>query len=173
MKDLGEAVYILGMKIYRDRSKRLLELSQSMHIDTILKWFSMKNFKRRFLPLRHDINLFKTICPTTSEEVQRMSRISYALAIESFIYAMLCTRPDIALTVSITSRYQANSDEEYWIAVKNILKYLRKIKDLLSIFGGGSELKAKGYTDLDFMTDVDDRKIISRCILLCNSDAVS
>ena len=28
MKDLGEAVYILGIKIYRDRSKRLIGLSQ-------------------------------------------------------------------------------------------------------------------------------------------------
>ena len=27
MKDLGEAAYILGIKIYRDRSKRLIALS--------------------------------------------------------------------------------------------------------------------------------------------------
>jgi hypothetical protein len=27
MKDLGEAAYVLGIKIYRDRSRRLLELS--------------------------------------------------------------------------------------------------------------------------------------------------
>jgi hypothetical protein len=27
MKDLSEAVYILGIKIYRDRSRRLLSLS--------------------------------------------------------------------------------------------------------------------------------------------------
>ena len=33
MKDLGEAAYILGMKIYRDGSKWLLGLSQTMYID--------------------------------------------------------------------------------------------------------------------------------------------
>ena len=30
MKDLGEPAYILGIKIYRDRSRRLIALSQSM-----------------------------------------------------------------------------------------------------------------------------------------------
>ncbi|KAJ9557116.1 LOW QUALITY PROTEIN: hypothetical protein OSB04_011730 [Centaurea solstitialis] len=35
MKDLGEAAYILGIKIYRNRSKRLIGLSQSTYID---KW---------------------------------------------------------------------------------------------------------------------------------------
>ena len=37
MKDLGEAFYIFGMKIYRDRSKRVLRLFQSIYIDTVLK----------------------------------------------------------------------------------------------------------------------------------------
>ena len=37
MKDLGDAVYILGIKIYRDRSRRLLGLSQSTYIDKVLK----------------------------------------------------------------------------------------------------------------------------------------
>ena len=40
MKDLGEASYILGIRIYRDRSRGLLGLSQSTYIDKLLKWFS-------------------------------------------------------------------------------------------------------------------------------------
>ena len=36
-KDLGEATYILGIKIYRDRSKRLIGLSQYTYIDKVLK----------------------------------------------------------------------------------------------------------------------------------------
>ena len=46
MKDLGEASYILEMKIYRDRSKKMLGLSQFMYIDTVLKRFSMENSKK-------------------------------------------------------------------------------------------------------------------------------
>lgn len=89
------------------------------------------------------------------------------------MYAMLCTRPDIALAVSITSRYQSNPGEEHWTAVKNILKYLRRTKDLFLIFGGASELKVEGYTDSDFMTDIDDRKSTSGYVFLCNSGTVN
>ena len=61
MKDLGEASYILGMRIYRDRSKRLLGLSQSTYIDTMLKRFSMENSKKSYLPIDHKISLSKEI----------------------------------------------------------------------------------------------------------------
>ena len=43
MKDLGEAAYILGIKIYRDRSRALIGLSQSTYINKVLKRFSMQN----------------------------------------------------------------------------------------------------------------------------------
>ena len=33
MKDLGEASYVLGIKIYRDRKNKLLALSQASYID--------------------------------------------------------------------------------------------------------------------------------------------
>ena len=59
MKDLGEASYILGIRIYRDRSKRLLGLSQSTYIDTMLKRFSMENFKKGYLLIGHRIFLSK------------------------------------------------------------------------------------------------------------------
>jgi hypothetical protein len=51
MKDLGEATYILGIKIYRDRSKRLIGLSQDTYIDKVLKWFNMEQSKKGFLPV--------------------------------------------------------------------------------------------------------------------------
>ena len=48
MKDLGEAAYILGIKIHRDRSKRLIGLSQSTHLDKILKEFKMDQSNKDF-----------------------------------------------------------------------------------------------------------------------------
>ncbi|GKC83421.1 retrotransposon protein, putative, ty1-copia subclass [Tanacetum coccineum] len=51
MKDLGEATYILGIKIIRDRSKRLITLSQIDYLEKILKKFRMKNSKKGYTPM--------------------------------------------------------------------------------------------------------------------------
>jgi hypothetical protein len=59
MKDLGEASYILDIKIYRDRSKMLIGLTQDAYIDKVLNRFNMQDSKKGFLPMSHDITLSK------------------------------------------------------------------------------------------------------------------
>ncbi|KAK8619616.1 hypothetical protein V6N13_135898 [Hibiscus sabdariffa] len=172
MKDLGEAAYILGVKVYRDRSRRLLGLSQSTYIDKVLKRFSMEKSKRGFLPMRHGISLSKEMCPSTPQERERMSQIPYASAIGSIMYAMICTRPDLSYALSI-SRYQANPGEGHWTAVKNILKYLRRTKDVFLVYGGEEELRIKGYTDASFQIDKDDSRSQSGFVFCLNGGAVS
>jgi hypothetical protein len=118
MKDLGEAAYILGIKIYRDRSKMLIGLSQDTYIDKVLKRFNMEEAKKGFFPMSHGIHLSKTQCPSTTDERECMSRIPYASAIGSIMYAMICTHPDISYAHSVTSRYQSNPGEGHWTVVK-------------------------------------------------------
>ncbi|KAK8665472.1 hypothetical protein V6N13_005639 [Hibiscus sabdariffa] len=160
MKDLGEAAYILGVKIYRDRSRRLLGLSQSTYIDKVLKRFNMEASKKGFLPMTHGISLSKEMCPSTSQERERMSQIPYAPAIGSIMYAM-------------TSRYQANPGEGHWVAVKNILKYLRRTKYVFLVYGGEEQLIIKGYTDASFQIDKDDSRSQSGFVFRLNGGAVS
>ncbi|KAK8492465.1 hypothetical protein V6N11_034876 [Hibiscus sabdariffa] len=69
-----------------------------------------------------------------------MSQIPYASAIGSIMYAMICTRPDLSYALSMTSRYQANPGEGHWKTVKNILKYLRRTKDVFLVYAGEEEL---------------------------------
>ena len=59
-----------------------------------------------------------------SDEQERMSRVPYASAIGSIMYAMICTRLDVSYALSVMSRYQSNLGDAHWVAVKNILKYL-------------------------------------------------
>ena len=75
MKDLGKAAYILGIKIYRDRSRRLIGLSQSTYLDKILKKFKMDQAKKGFLPVLQGVKLSKTQCPTTAEDRENMKDV--------------------------------------------------------------------------------------------------
>ncbi|GJY19713.1 putative RNA-directed DNA polymerase [Tanacetum coccineum] len=83
IKYLGDATYILGIKIYRDRSKRLIGVSQ----DT------------------------KDLCLKTNVELDIMSRVPYASAVGSIMYAMTCTRSDVSFALSMVSRHQQNPGE--------------------------------------------------------------
>ena len=167
MKDMGEASYILGMKIYRDRSSRMLGLSQSAYIDRVLKRFEMEESKKGFLPIGHGITLSKSMCPKTKDERVKMSKTPYASAIGSIMYVMICTRPDVAYALSACSRYQANPGLAHWSSVKTILKYLRRTKELFLIYGRG-ELEVEGFTDSSFQSDKDDSKSVSGYVFLLN-----
>ena len=173
MKDMGDAAYILGIKIYRDRSRRLIGLSQSTYIDKILEKFKMQDSKKGFVPMQHGMVLSKDQCPSSSKELENMKRTPYASAVGSIMYAMICTRPDVSYALSMTSRYQANYGEAHWIAVKNILKYLRRTKDMFLVYGGEKELCVKGYSDASFQTDRDDSCSQSGFVFLLNGGAVT
>ena len=78
-----------------------------------------------------------------------MNKISYASTVGSLMYTMLCTRLDICYVVGLVSQYQSNTGEEHWIAVKHILKYLRKTRDYMLVYSSGS-LKTIGCIDSNF-----------------------
>ncbi|KAL0367392.1 UNVERIFIED_CONTAM: Retrovirus-related Pol polyprotein from transposon RE1 [Sesamum radiatum] len=88
MKDMGEASYILGIKIYRDRSRRMLGLTQSSYIVKVLKRFRMEQSKRGVLPMRHKTKLSKKQSPKTDEELKRMLDIPYASAVGGIQYVV-------------------------------------------------------------------------------------
>jgi len=113
MKDLREAAYILGIKIYRDRSKRLIGLSQDTYIDKVLKWFNMEQSKRGFLPMSHGMRFSDKQCPSSDEECKHMSKVPYASVIGSIMYAMICTHPDVSYAISVASRCQNNPRESH------------------------------------------------------------
>ncbi|XP_057543800.1 secreted RxLR effector protein 161-like [Amaranthus tricolor] len=133
----------------------------------------MENSKRGFIPMQHGIKLCKTMCPSSSEDFKRMNNVPYASAIGSIMYAMICTRPDVAFALSMCSRYQSNPGDAHWIATKNILKYLRRTKDNFLVYGGANELFVTGYTDASFQTDKDDFRSQSGFIFCLNGGAVS
>ncbi|XP_071688741.1 secreted RxLR effector protein 161-like [Rutidosis leptorrhynchoides] len=60
------------------------------------------------------------------------------------------------------------------MAVKNILKYLRRTKDMFLIYGGVEEdLTVKCYTYASFQTDRDDSRSQSGYVFILNGGAIT
>ena len=55
--------------------------------------------------------------PKTEEERDHMSKVPYALAIGSLMYAMVCTRPDIAHVVGVVSIFMSKPGKQHWEVV--------------------------------------------------------
>ena len=133
----------------------------------------MDQSKKGFLPVLHGVKLSQTQCPTTAEDRERIKVIPYASAIGSIMTALLCTKPDVCLAISLAGRYQSNPGVDHWTAVKNILKYLKRTKDMYLVYGGDKELVVNGYVDASFDTDPDDSKSQTGYVFILNGGAVS
>ncbi|CAM8980353.1 unnamed protein product [Rhodiola kirilowii] len=128
MKDLGAAKQILGMTIIRNGAE--LKLSQKEYVEKVLNRFNMNNAKPVSTPLASHFKLPKDFSPSTEEDEKHMANIPYASAIGSLMYAMVCTRSDIAQVVGVVSRYMNNPGKQHWEAVKWIFRYLRGTTDV-------------------------------------------
>ncbi|MCO5597506.1 hypothetical protein L7F22_051584 [Adiantum nelumboides] len=88
------------------------------------------------------------------------------------MYAIICTRPDIAFAVGVVSRYMSNPSKKHWEAVKGLMRYLNGTKGLGVRFGG-EDACVLGYTDSDYAGDMDKRRSTSGYVFLFNGGAVS
>ena len=94
------------MRIIRDKANGTLKLSQSEYVKKVLSRFNMNEAKPVSTPLGSYFKLSKEQLPKTEEERDHMSKVPYASAIGSLMYAMVCTRPDIAHAVGVVSRFR-------------------------------------------------------------------
>jgi hypothetical protein len=108
MKDMGEANYVLGVKIIRDRATKLLGLTQETYIKKTLERYHMQDSKPMDTNVDKSLSLSLNICPKTLEEKEKMFKVLYTSVINSLIYAMMCTRLDICYVIGLVSRYQSN-----------------------------------------------------------------
>ncbi|KAJ9542762.1 hypothetical protein OSB04_029268 [Centaurea solstitialis] len=172
MKDLGAAKKILGMEIVRDRKARKLYLSQEGYVQKVLRRFGMSEAKPVNTPFAPHFKLSSALSPSTQADVAYMARVPYSSAVGSLMYAMICTRPDLAYAVSMVSRYMANPGKEHWKAVQWILRYLKGTADLCLHFGRNSS-GVLGYVDSDYGKDVDNRRSITGYVFTLDGCAIS
>ena len=172
MKDLGSANKILVMQIYRDRINRKIWLSQKNYLKKILRLFNMQDCKSISTPLPVNFKLSSSMSPSSEEERMKMSRVPYASAVGSLMFAMICTRPDIAQAVGVVSRYMANPGKEHWNAVKRVLRYIQGTSNVTLCYGG-SDFVVSGYADSNYAGDRDNSKSTTGYVFALAGGAVS
>nr|GEW09001.1 hypothetical protein [Tanacetum cinerariifolium] len=102
-------------KIKKDRLKRLIRLGQNAYMDKILKRYKMDNSKRGHIPMQERLELNKTHGASTPKELKRMQNVPYASVVGSIMYAVRCTRPDVAFVQNMTSPASEAGMEAIWI----------------------------------------------------------
>ena len=119
------------------------------------------------------VKLSQTQCLTTAEDRENESH-SVCLSHRFYhVCKILCTRPDVCLAISLGGRYQSNPGVDHWTAVKNILKYLKRAKDMFLVYGGEKELIVNGYVDARFDTDPGNSMSQTGYVFILNGGAVS
>jgi hypothetical protein len=110
--------------------------------------------------------------PSNEVERMEMSRVPYASAVGSLMFAMICTRPNIAQAMETASRYMTNPDREHWNTIKRILRYIKGTSDAVLCYGG-LEFTIRGYVDSDFTGDLEKRKSTTGYVFIIAGGAVS
>lgn len=173
MKDMGEASYVIGIEIIRDRSQGLLSLSQKGYINKVLKRYGMDKCSIGKAPIQKGDQFSKMQCPKNELERKEMERIPYASVVGSLNYVQTCTRPDISFAVGMLGRYQSNPGMDHWKAAKKVLRYLQGTKEYMLTYRRSDNIEIIGYSDSDYAGCVDSRKSTFGYLFLLAGGAVS
>ena len=76
---MGEAFYILGVKIHSDRSHKQVTLLQEHYIKNILEWFNMQYCNPIDTPFARSENLSKEMSPKTPKEKRKITYVPYSM----------------------------------------------------------------------------------------------
>lgn len=184
MEDLGNATWVLGMKITRDRKMKTLVISSEVHVVKMLHKFGMQDCHAALTPVstsKKDLISIKD-CPPTIEKDQKDARMLYNSMVGSLNYIANTSRPDISYAASLVSRYMQNPGPKHITACKRIMRYLQGTshigmtydgRDDSGAADGGVQIQMDGFCDADWDSDTDDRKSTTGYIIKVNGCTVS
>ena len=166
MSDLGLLSYYLGIEVRQGTEG--ITLSQSAYAKKILESTGMLNCNTAATSMEARLKLSKRL----EDEVVRPT--AYRSIIGSLRY-LVNTRPDLAYSVGVVSRFMEAPSQAHWGAVKQILRYLKGTVDYGCKYDRDTELKLflLGYSDSDFGGDIDYRKSTSRVVYFLRNNLVT
>ena len=169
MIDLRSCVYYLGITVTRDRANRIIRLKQAAYVKRVLREHNMWEIKPIFTLIETSVKL---VSAEEGFQAEQKHRTRYQSAVESLIYAMLKTRPDLVFAVSIINRYAYNLTPKHWETIKRIFSYLKSIVHMQLIFQDTLS-NLIDYTDSDWAENIATRRSTSGYVFNVESAAIS
>jgi hypothetical protein len=152
-KDLGPVRTILGITVTRDRATRTLWLTQTAHVDKLVKAHSVELGERIVkTPCDPKLSLF----PDPSDvELDSKQKTQYQKLVGMFLYLSLVTRPDIAYAAREAGRFSHCPTTKHWDAAMWLLRYLKGTRTLSLQYGGDIWKKHNDITNSDLVAYAD------------------
>jgi hypothetical protein len=171
--DSGDADWILGCRITRCRSKRLLMIDQEQFTASILRDYGYDNSKPNQTPCPK-YRLTVDMCPKTDAEREEANQFPYCAVVGKCMYLATCTRPDIAYAVRELARFMSNFGTQHCTAVKHLLRYLHGSRSRGIIYGNVDNLTPifRSFTDSDWGMS-DNRKSVSGYLIECSGGPIA
>jgi hypothetical protein len=173
IKDLGEASFVIGIEIHRDRRKGVLRLSQKAYLEKVLKKFSMHACNPTSAPIVKGNKYVSFQSRKNQYEIVEMKSVPYASAVGSLMYTQVCTRPDLAFVTGMLDRYQKNPGISHWNRIKNALRYIQGTNGLMLTYERSDSLEIVGYSDSDFVCCLDTDRSTSGYVFKLAGGAIS
>lgn len=128
VEDKGELVWILGMRIERDRRARTLQLSQELYVrDLVNKYVDPKLSRRYDSPMDDRIELSVDQCPTdgsAEQHAMQSKRDDYMSIVGGILWLANVTRPELSYCASQLARFVANPGQVHYSAAMRVLLFL-------------------------------------------------
>ena len=160
----GKLSYFLGLQV--SQGKDGLFISQSKYAKELIKKFGMETSTAVQNPMG-------TSCKISADlEGIDADPTLYRSMIGSLLY-LTASRPDIAFSVGVCARYQANPKESHVKAVKRIIKYIKYTSDYGIKYTFDTNVEIAGYSDSDWAGDANDRKSTSGGCFFVGNNLVS
>lgn len=158
MTDLGEVYHVLGMHIQRDRLQGWLRINQSTSISNKLSHFNLLHCKPVSTPYVTGFPLSKTQSPDPPAAQAFRTTVPYQSTTGNLMWAMVCSRPDIAYSMSTVTQFLTNPGPAHWTAVKHISGYLQGTKDHCLQCTRSTRPFHQGYSDAAYVDKGDTRR---------------
>ncbi|XP_021986165.1 uncharacterized mitochondrial protein AtMg00810-like [Helianthus annuus] len=164
MFDMGLLKYFLGLEV--KQTKQGFFLSQDKYVKSLLLKFGMEVCNVEDIPMIVNDKL------QIDDQAYKANEVAYRSLVGGLIY-LTHSRPDLAYSVSIVSRFMQVPSKIHWGAERRILRYVACTTGFGIWYNKGAKIELVGYTDSDWASCIDDRKSISASVFFLGSGAVT